>query len=623
MERETRNDLGRTARLPVLREEHLEESELLEFSNNLLEPGRRSGVVEHLDMCPRCREVLSAMHSDGGSTTKLWDPLIGQPLGEYLVERALSRGGMGVVYRGVQPVIGKKVAIKVLLPDVADASETMHRLLTEARAVNAIHHPNIIDIFSFGSLPDGRQYFVMELLDGKSLDALLMERGKLKPTEVITVLDQVLAALGAAHPAGVVHRDLKPANIFVTTLPNHTWHVTVLDFGLAKRLGASSSTSPNVVMGTPGYMAPEQIRSQQVTPATDLYALAVVAWVLLTGQEPFRAASVVDLMMMHLEQPLPALRPLAPDCPGDLVRLVERMLEKRPEARPGSALEVQRELARIRRNLEGKPTITTPAALFALEDLVPREFRSSIPTLTTAPRPAAATADSPKSAAAPVSPESASSPEPPVPAAPPNRDATPTRVAKRERKRPQAEGTGAAPPAPSSSRGLALVVVVLSLVGAVGLWRLTPAGPAPANGPLALAVTPSPIAPAPVNEGATRPTRPEEAPGPASPTTEAATTSPEPGEATPTTPTGTAMTTTQAVPVPAAPAGPANTETIRAALRRRLSKARTTAAQLISAPARRMMNNDLDRVETKLQQGDEPRAIGRELDEIIEGYRTP
>jgi serine/threonine-protein kinase len=275
---ETRNDLGRTAQLPVLREEHLDESELLEFSNNLLEPERRRGVLEHLDTCSRCRQVLAGMHADDGTgSTKLSDPLIGQMLGEYQVEQALSRGGMGVVYRGVQPMIGKKVAIKVLLPDVADDPETMHRLLREARVVNAIRHPNIIDIFSFGTLPDGRHYFVMELLDGLPLDEVLRKKRRLSAVEVITVLDQSMAALGAAHAAGVVHRDLKPANIFVTTLPNQSWHITVLDFGLAKRLGASTSTSPNIVMGTPGYMAPEQIRGQSVTPATDLYAMGVVA----------------------------------------------------------------------------------------------------------------------------------------------------------------------------------------------------------------------------------------------------------------------------------------------------------------------------------------------------------
>ncbi|MBL8918310.1 MAG: protein kinase [Myxococcaceae bacterium] len=597
-------------------------------------------------MCSRCRQVLASMHSDDAGRTKLSDPLIGQPLGEYRVEQALSRGGMGAVYRGVQPVIGKKVAIKVLLPDVAENTETMHRLLTEARAVNAIHHPNIIDIFSFGRLPDGRQYFVMELLNGKSLDAMLLERGKLKPAEVLTVLDQTMAALSAAHAAGVVHRDLKPPNIFVTTLANHTWHVTVLDFGLAKQLGASSSTSPNVVMGTPGYMAPEQIRSQRVTPATDLYAMGVVAWVLLTGQEPFQARSSVDLMMMHLEEPLPSLRRLAPDCPDDLVRLVERMLEKRPESRPSSALDVQREVARIRRALEGKQTITSPAPLVALEDVVPREYRSIIPTLTTGdvpPAPSSAPVQPPQTAPAPVSEVASEAPNP---------DARPTRVVKRspakagepasvpevvsEAPNPDAKETRAvnrprmkreepaSAPASSSRRSLVLALAVVSLVGgAIVAWRLAAqrrldpaagghghqAGPiaptaqpplvATAGAPTAAAL--EPVTPPPTNEGTARaPTneqqRPPESHEPRAPT--------EPG----------AMATAPPTPRP---------EQTGAALRRRLAKARATAAQLTSAPARRMMNLDLDRIEARLTQGGDARAIGRELDEIMENYRTP
>lgn len=138
MPAETRNDLGgdETAQLPVLRDAHLEEFEFIEFSNNLLEPKERASVLRHLDSCPRCREVLTELHRDDGhGSTKLNDPLLGQMLGEYRVDAALARGGMGVVSKGVQPMIGKQVAIKVLLPDAAEDPDVTHRLLGEARAV--------------------------------------------------------------------------------------------------------------------------------------------------------------------------------------------------------------------------------------------------------------------------------------------------------------------------------------------------------------------------------------------------------------------------------------------------------------------------------------------------------
>jgi serine/threonine protein kinase len=353
-----------TAPLKVLtvRDEHLDEQELIDLAMNTLDGDQRQAATAHLDRCDECREKYEQLHRDVGGSTKVVDPLIGRTLGEYKVLDALSRGGMGAVYRGEQPMIGKKVAIKVLLPNAAEDPDQMHRLLGEARAVNAIRHPNIIDIFSFGTMPDGRHYFVMELLDGQPLDEVLAQKRVFTPDEVIIVLEQTMSALGAAHSASVVHRDLKPANLFVTTLPDGAWHITVLDFGLAKQLGASSHTSPNLVMGTPGFMAPEQIRGQQVTARTDLYAMGVVAWLLLTGKEPFAADSLVELMMRHLEAQLPSLQKLAPDAPVGLVRIIEKLLDKNPGARPQSAMEVRAELQRLRALPASGRTRATPLA---------------------------------------------------------------------------------------------------------------------------------------------------------------------------------------------------------------------------------------------------------------------
>lgn len=335
-----------------LRDEHLDQATLRAFAQRTLGPGEKLMATRHLDRCATCAAALEAEPAR--------DPLVGTMLGEYRVLAPLSRGGMSAIYRGEQPTIGKAVAIKVLLPHVGSDLEQLRRLLGEARAVNAIHHPNIIDIFSFGSLPDGGQYFVMELLEGKSAMAWVQEKGRFNAGEVLTVLEQTMAALAAAHARGVLHRDLKPSNLFISTLADSSWHVTVLDFGLAKQLGSTNTTSPDLVVGTPGYMAPEQIRGQPLTPACDLYAMGCVAWALLTAEEAFEADTATELSFKHLEESHPPLSEAAPDCPPELAALVHRLLEKNPEARPASAKAVLTELARLRVDLRGVETAKMP-----------------------------------------------------------------------------------------------------------------------------------------------------------------------------------------------------------------------------------------------------------------------
>lgn len=331
-----------------LRDEHLDEATLRAYAAKKLPPAERLLAIRHLDRCEACARALEG------------DPLVGTMLGEYRVLAPLSRGGMSAIYRGEQPTIGKQVAIKVLLPHVLGDPEQLRRLLGEARAVNAIHHPNIIDIFSFGSLPDGGQYFVMELLEGQSAMAWVEEKGRFNAGEVLTVLEQTMAALAAAHARNVLHRDLKPSNLFITTLADQSWHVTVLDFGLAKQLGGTNATNPDLVVGTPGYMAPEQIRGEPLTAACDLYAMGCVAWALLTAEEAFEFETAQDLMYKHLEESHPPLSEAAPDCPPELAGLVHRLLEKDPKKRPASAREVLSELARLRVDLRGVETMKLP-----------------------------------------------------------------------------------------------------------------------------------------------------------------------------------------------------------------------------------------------------------------------
>jgi serine/threonine-protein kinase len=296
------------------------------------------------------------------------DPMCGVMLGEYKVLSRLGAGGMGVVYRGEQPVLGKSVAIKLLQRELAADPSQVKRLLEEARAVCAIRHPNIVDIFSFGQAPDGRQYFVMELLDGISLEDWVREHGQVSAQEAIVLLSQILAALSAAHAAGVVHRDLKPSNIFLAKLGDGTQFVKLLDFGVAKRTSpnASSSSSTNFPIGTPMYMAPEQTFGGEIGPWTDLYALGCLSYELLTGTVPFSGSSIAELISKQVnERPAP-LTAHAPHVPDRLEKLVLQLLEKEPAKRPQSANVVRRELERIERSLSLDPTrltglLATPA----------------------------------------------------------------------------------------------------------------------------------------------------------------------------------------------------------------------------------------------------------------------
>jgi len=288
---------------------------------------------------------------------------IGSRLGPYQIEAEIGRGGMGVVYRAVDPVIGKAVAIKVLRPELAGNAESLQRFLSEARAVNAIAHRNIVDVYRFGQLPDGRPYLVMELLRGTSLLQLIIERGSVPAAEACAILEEILAGLGAAHAAGVVHRDLKPSNVYVSQEAGGVRHVKLLDFGIAKQAVAPGVAAPQTrgsrIVGTPGYIAPEQARGEPVLPQTDLYAAGVIAFEMLTGERPFHAESDLDVVIMHVEMPAPAPSSRVGGLDPALDALVLELLAKDPRRRPVSADNAREALVRIRRKLEGRAPPST------------------------------------------------------------------------------------------------------------------------------------------------------------------------------------------------------------------------------------------------------------------------
>jgi len=308
----------------------------------------------------------------------------GATVGEYKIETKLGEGGFGSVYRAVHPLIGKAAAIKVLNRQYSSNPQMVSRFIAEARAVNQIRHRNIIDIFSFGSLEDGRQYYVMELLEGMTFDQYIKQKGRLSPEEAVPVLRSIARALDAAHANGIAHRALKPENIYVTFDEDGGVFPKLLDFGIAKLLGESMmsghKTRTGTPMGTPHYMSPEQCRGKNVDQRTDIYSFGVLTHEALTGQLPFNGDDVMELLVKHTTAPAPGVSTVCPELPKSLDAPVQHMLEKDPAARPASlvlAIEALAEAAKgagfdvkvvpsktpgeVKR--EGQKVITGPGAL--------------------------------------------------------------------------------------------------------------------------------------------------------------------------------------------------------------------------------------------------------------------
>nr|MDQ3297472.1 serine/threonine protein kinase [Myxococcota bacterium] len=264
----------------------------------------------------------------------------GTMVGEYQIDKQLGEGGMGRVFSAIHPVIAKRAAIKVLHPEFSANAEMVQRFIQEARSVNQIGHPNIVDIFAFGALPDGRFYFVMECLRGQSLRDCITKR-RLAPMEALAILETVTSTLEAAHEKGIVHRDLKPDNVFLVEVKGNLPQVKLLDFGIAKLLGDDGRvqrTRTGNLMGTPGYMSPEQARGQDVDHRTDVYALGAVAYELLTGWLPFPADNAADMIAKHLFAPVPSARLKNPGVPAELDQLVMAMMAKDVAHRPSLAV---------------------------------------------------------------------------------------------------------------------------------------------------------------------------------------------------------------------------------------------------------------------------------------------
>jgi eukaryotic-like serine/threonine-protein kinase len=274
--------------------------------------------------------------------------MIGEQFGNYRAVSLLGEGGMGAVYLAEHPTIGRRVAVKVLHKNYIRDENLLGRFLNEARAANAIRHPNIIEILDSGTIADGTPFLVMELLEGESLGARLRRTGALPVPEAVELAYQTASALGAAHKKGIVHRDLKPDNLYVIPDPHEPERerIKVLDFGIAKlqqgSTGDSVKTRTGTLMGTPIYMSPEQCRgTRAIDHRSDIYSLGVILFEMLVGQPPFVSEGFGELVNMHLNVQAPAPSSQNPNVPAALDAIVLKMLQKDPEKRFADMGELQ------------------------------------------------------------------------------------------------------------------------------------------------------------------------------------------------------------------------------------------------------------------------------------------
>jgi serine/threonine protein kinase len=316
-------------------------------------------------------------------------PGTGTSIGSYRIIRKLGEGGMGAVYLGEHKLLGRRAAIKVLLPSLSANDDIVKRFFNEARAVTRIADPGIVQVFDFGQHKNGSAFIVMELLIGEPMDRRLRRIGRFGLRECLRLMRQICTSLGVVHTKGIVHRDLKPENLFIVSDPAVPGgeRAKILDFGIAKLSGdepGTYKTRTGVVMGTPAYMSPEQCSGGgEVDLRSDIYAMGCVMFAMLTGKPVFDGKGAGDVIAAHLREPPPRASTRVPELAGDIDELLEKCLQKSPAERFRSMADLVRTLAAAEQALPGESPAREANA--AVADAPPGALQLPQILLTTRP----------------------------------------------------------------------------------------------------------------------------------------------------------------------------------------------------------------------------------------------
>jgi serine/threonine-protein kinase len=300
-------------------------------------------LVNDARFCPACGKSLSPTEAHA-QTVAAEPEIIGRDIGgRFRVLAKLGEGGMGSVYRGEQTSLHRPCAIKLLKPELSENPMLLRRFNAEAAVVAKLSHPNTVNIIDFGQDHDGTLFIAMELIDGKSLRRLVQAEAPMPPQRALAIASQIAASIADAHAQGIVHRDLKPDNVMIQERGRQRDVVRVLDFGIAKlrddsRATQASMTQAGDMLGTPQYMAPEQIQGAAVDGRADIYALGCILYEMLTGRQPFEAPTVMAMLSKHLLElpPPPSIRRPDLGITAEVNMLVMAALQKDPRARPAT-----------------------------------------------------------------------------------------------------------------------------------------------------------------------------------------------------------------------------------------------------------------------------------------------
>ncbi|MDQ1629775.1 MAG: eukaryotic-like serine/threonine-protein kinase [Actinomycetota bacterium] len=295
--------------------------------------------------------------------TTVRDPLVGRVLdGRYHVASRLARGGMATVYEAVDSRLDRTVALKVMHANLAQDEEFVSRFIREAKSAARLSHPNVVAVYDQGA-DDGHVFLAMEHVPGRTLRDLLRLRGRLSPRQALEVLEPMLAALGAAHQAGIVHRDVKPENVLLSD----DGRVKVADFGLARATSSlTSHTNSGVLLGTVAYLSPEQVERGIADPRSDVYAAGIVLYEMLTGDKPHDGETAIQVAYRHVHDDVPPPSHLVAGLPAELDALVARATNRNPDGRPPDARRFLTEVVSARRSLSDDELDTESPSLAAL-----------------------------------------------------------------------------------------------------------------------------------------------------------------------------------------------------------------------------------------------------------------